>query len=143
VGAATTALALLVLLLLRASGVPDAEVPGTPDDHLSGADNPSRRVARMRHPVAAARRLAFEVGARLRSLRRAARALYRHGWLPSEAWLARCVDTLLPGHHDAAFVTLAHLIAGTDHTLHRDGAALLGTAVASLAKRRRSLPWMS
>jgi len=32
------------------------------------------------------------------------------------------------------------VIAATDHTLHRDVAALLGTAVASLAKRRRSLP---
>ncbi|HEX8113583.1 MAG TPA: serine/threonine-protein kinase, partial [Kofleriaceae bacterium] len=78
-GAATAALALLVLLLLHPAGVPDACEPGAPDDHLSGAEDLSGRAERAR---AAARRFASEV------------ALRQRGWLQ----LARCVDTLLPWH---------------------------------------------
>jgi tRNA A-37 threonylcarbamoyl transferase component Bud32 len=118
-GAATAAIALLILLLLRVSSVPVAGGPGAPDDHISGAEHRARRPERL--------------------LRCAAHALCWRGLIQPEWWLARGVDRLLPWHRGGAFARLIHWIAGTRGTPGGDIVAPLATAVAYLARRRRSL----
>jgi eukaryotic-like serine/threonine-protein kinase len=106
-GAATVAIAVL-LLLLRASGVPGTAQPGAPDDHLSGAEHPARRAEWIRDGYVAACQLVPEVGAPLLA---AAAALCWHGSARAAAWFARCVDTLLSGPCGGAFARLVHQVA--------------------------------
>lgn len=139
-GAATAALAVLVLFVLRVSGVPEPSGPGAPDDHLSGAEHQAQRAVHVHHRYSAALRLASERGAALCSLCSATRVLCRHGWLQLEVWLARCVDMLLSGHRGGTFARLLHRLASPDRSLDGEVAAPLGAAVAYLARRRRLLP---
>lgn len=71
------------------------------------------------HPYAAARRLVSEVGAPLRSLRSAAHALCRRGLPSAEVWLARWVDTLLPGERAIAARAATPVGRTTDRLPHR------------------------
>jgi serine/threonine protein kinase len=75
----------------------------------------------------------------LSSLRSAADALCRHGWLDAEACFARLVVLLTP-RRGGAFARLVHWIASAHRTLDDGLAARLKTAVAYFTRRRRLLP---